>query len=531
MRVMAMIWFSVVFLAACQSAPETEAGMIVSLIADGVERTYSITEPMTVEDFLTTQVVSLDDNDRLTPPLFTQISDGLRVTIVRVDEQIECERIPVPYEEERVFSEALAPGEERISRVGQNGEQEICYRVIFENGEERQRIPNNQPQIINAPINEVLIVGVDQEVEPIPIGGTLAYINNGNAWAMSGSSTSKRILTESSRLDSHVLSLSPDGRYLIYTREPEDPDGFVNELWLIDTTGSADPVQLGPTDVLYAEWLPTEDYTISYSSGEVQEIAPFWDALNNLWTTRIDPQTGRSLNIRQIVPESTGGLSGWWGTVFKWSPDGSQLAWVRADSAGVVDAEGGLVTLITYPHFRVGAAQNWSWRADISWLWDNSTFVTTLHGPPLGDEPPERSPVFNVVASDLTGTLNATIAESVGMWASPKFSPPIINGNAFERGYLAYLNARDPYNSVSGEYDLIIADRDGSNARVIFPPSGRVGLRSEDFGITPQDYVWSPDGREIAVIYQGDLWVVDVASEVVHQLTFDGGASHPVWSR
>jgi hypothetical protein len=41
---------------------------------------------------------------------------------------------------------------------------------------------------------------------------------------------------------------------------------------------------------------------------------------------------------------------------------------------------------------------------------------------------------------------------------------------------------------------------------------------------------WSPDARQIALIYQGNLWVVDAESQVAHQLTLDGGASHPVWT-
>lgn len=518
--------------AACQSAPVETPGMIVSLVADGFERTFIVNEPMTIEGFLQSQDIERDENDRLNPPAFTQISDGIRITIVRVDEETACEREAIPYEEQRIFSEALAPGEERISQVGQNGEQELCYRVILEDGVERDRIPISQPQVITAPINEIRTVGIDQDVEPIPIIGTLAYLSNGNAWVMDGTSTSKRVITNTSDLDSHVMALSPDGDYLIYTREPEDAETFVNELWLIESSGNREPLKLEPTDVLYAEWLPTDDYTISFSTSEVQELAPYWDALNNLWTMRINPETGQSLNIRQIVRESTGGASGWWGTVFKWSPDGEQIAWARADSAGIVDEEGNLISLLNYPYFRV--IQNWSWRASLSWSWDSNLLLTVSHGAPLGSQPADRSPVFDVTVTDLNDELEATIIGAAGIWSSPTFSPPVISdSNQFESGYMAYLQARDPFNSVNGEYDLVVADRDGSNSRIIFPPQGRSGIRSENAGqiLVPRDYVWSPDGRQIAVTYQGNLWVVDVESTVAHQLTFDGGASYPIWSR
>jgi len=515
-------------LAACQPQVE-EQGMVVHLIIDELERAFVINEAMTVEEFLAEAGAELDDNDRLNPPAFTQLTDGLRVTIVRVDEETVCERQPIPYEEEIVLNEAFAPGEERISQVGQSGEQEVCFRVISENGAVAERVQVGQPQTITAPVSEIRIVGVNQDVEPVPIEGTLAYINGGNAWVMDGNSTTKRILTSTSDLDSHVLSLSPDSRYLIYTREPSEPDAFVNELWLIDTVGDKEPVQLEPTDVLFAEWLTNEDDTISYSTSEVQNIEPFWNALNNVWTMRVDPISGNTLNIRQIVPENSGGLSGWWGTVYRWSPDGEKLAWVRADSAGIIGDSGEFVTLVEYPSFRV--LQNWSWRTDISWSWDSTLLALTVHGPPIGNQPADRSPVFNVSVADVTGAFEAKVIDSAGMWSAPRFSPPVDTDAEFPRGYLAYLQARDPFNSVNGEYDLMVADRDGSNARHLFPSENRVGIRSQVRGVIPYDYVWSPDGQQIALTYQGNLWIVNVETAVAHQLTFDGGATHPVWSR
>lgn len=157
--------------------------------------------------------------------------------------------------------------------------------------------------------------------------------------------------------------------------------------------------------------------------------------------------------------------------------------------------------------------------------------ATTLHGPPIGSEPAEASPVFNVVVTASDASFNGEIANSTGMWTSAQFSPLITRPDQqFPKGYLAYLRARDPYNSVDGEYDLVVADRDGSNSRVIFPASNQPGIKTSDFGLVPQDYTWSADGQHIALIYQGNLWVVDVVSAVAYQLTFDGQSQHPVWS-
>jgi len=514
-------------LAACQTAEPPEA-LIVYVEMDNLERTWQVPNSMTVEEFLNEAQIELDDDDRIVPPLFTQIVDGTRITIVRVEQEEVCENQEVPFEVEIIPNEAFAPGEERVSRTGTAGEQRVCYRMTYENGELINRVQIGQPEVIVEPVNEIRVVGVDQTVEPIPIDGTLAYINNGNAWVIQRSSTEKQPLTTTSDLDSLVLALSADGEHLIYTREPADPEAFVNELWLIPTTPGGQPVQLNPTNVLSAEWVPGQEDTIGYTTSEPQELFPFWRALNSVWVERIDPTTGESLSIRQVVQESSGGLYGWWGTIYRWSPDGERLAWVQADGMGIFDEEGVQQRLVSYNNFR--NLQNWSWRSSVSWSWDGSLLATTVHGPPLGDEPPDTSPVFNVVVTDINGSFEALIHEGAGMWSAPKFSPQVGADAENAVGYLAYWRARDPNASVYGEYDLVVADRDGSNARVIFPPEGMPGLTWTDFGLTPQDYVWSPDGRQIAVIYDGNLWVVDVLSGAANQLTFDGGSQHPVWS-
>lgn len=517
------------FLAACQPRSQQQ-NIVVSLVSDGRERIFQYTSPVTVEQFLFDANAEWDDNDRISHPLFTQITDGMRVTLVRVEETIECQQEEIPYERSIVPSEGLAPNEERLVQAGKNGVQEICFRTITEDGRPGERVRVGQPTIIIEPEDEVIFIGITESIEPIPIWGTLAYINNGNAWVIKGTSTAKRNLTTEGLLDSHVFALSEDGRYLLYTDTNTGDDNFFNQLWLIETSENSQSVKLVPTDVLYADWVPGRANTISYSTGEKQQLPPFWKAFNNLSIIRIDLQTGATLSVEPLIGESLGGLYGWWGTVYEWSPDGRVLAWVRADSLGMVDLESGelLPPILNYPVFNT--AQDWSWRANVSWSWDGERLATIIHGPPLGTEPPENSPVFNLLVTNPEGDFEALVYDSVGMWATPKFSPQVTrDGDAFPRGYLAYLRSRRPHNSRTGDYDLVVADRDGSNARVVFPDPNLPGITSSDFGLTPQNFTWSPNGQQIAVVYQGNLWVVDVESGASYQLTFDGRSSNPVW--
>jgi Tol biopolymer transport system component len=248
---------------------------------------------------------------------------------------------------------------------------------------------------------------------------------------------------------------------------------------------------------------------------------------------RIDPITGVEIDIEPIIDRSNGGggLLGWWGTQYQWSPNGQYLAWIRADSVGLVDLETGDLglsqPLLNFPLYSVSG--EWSWRTTVSWSPDSTLLIATIHGPPVGSEREEFSPVFNIAATSVDHTFTVNIVERAGIWSSPRYSPEIQEPESpFVTGYIAFLRARNWESSVSGEYDLVVADRDGSNARIIFPEEGRPGLVAQQFA---QDFTWSPDGRQLAFIYQGNLWMVDVESGVAHQLTLDGGASKPVWTR
>jgi hypothetical protein len=134
--------------------------------------------------------------------------------------------------------------------------------------------------------------------------------------------------------------------------------------------------------------------------------------------------------------------------------------------------------------------------------------------------------VFHVAVTDAAGSFQAEVFKNTGIWSTPRYSPMYTPpDNPFANGRMAYLQARDVTNSINAqaEYDLIVADRDGSNARRVFPPQGQPGLNA------PQNLAWSPDAQQIAVIYQGNLWIVDVETQIANQLTLDGGASNPIW--
>lgn len=509
------------FLSACE--PETvDTGLVVTLIADGRERAIPQTQPITVGELLRAQEIELSALDDVNPPIFTQITNGMRITVVRVTEENECEENPLAYQTRRVPNEALQSGQERLAQSGQPGREQVCYRVQIRDGVPQPRVEVSRV-VVSAPQDEVIYIGPSGTIQSMPITGTLAYISSDNIWIVRGDTTNKLQLTTTNDVDQRVFSLSPDGESLIYARTTygTDTQSTFNRLYLLNNTrNQVTPLQLLPENVLYAEWVPGQANTFSYSTGQVTTTAPGWDADNNLWLMQINPATGESVDASQLVPDSFGGFYGWWGTYFRWSPDGSQLAWSSADTTGIVDLEtGDLIPLLTYPYFQTN--QPWSWRSTVSFSPENDFILTTIHGLPVGSEPPATSPAFHVAVSDLEGTLNVTLAQNAGIWSTPQYAPV----NTVNNASIAYLRARDLSNNVNATaaYDLVVADRDGSNARVIFPESGGAGLNAN------ASFTWSPDGENIAFIFQGNVWVVNVNTRSANQVTLDGNASRPIW--
>jgi len=531
----------IVFLAACRQQ-DPAAQIRVKLIADGRERTFDVPTATTIDEFLRDPKVDVQysELDIVNPPPFTQIADGMQITIARVSEKEECETSEVPYKQTQVLNEGLKPGEKKVVKAGQAGSQETCYRVTVIDGTPKDRVVTRTTEV-KAAQDEIIYIGVSGDVEPVPITGTLVYKSNGNVWVIEGSSTSKKPITTEGDLDTHVFMLSPNGHQLLFTRKADatDSGGAFNHLWMISDVGRpTPPVSLVLDNILYADWIPELENTISYSAAEPSQATPGWLPFHDLWQMRIDPDTGESLGVKQLLKRSGGGLYGWWATRFQWSPDGKKLAWAQADKIGVFDTDALLKGDInSFDSALVKYAvlvpfSGWSWRSTLAWSPDDTLLLATTHGAPVGNESPENSPAFNVSVTDTTGTFDSTVVANAGIWSAPQFSPILTPSDSkFPKGYIAYLKARDSFNTINGEYDLVVADRDGSNERVLFPGDGRTGLTAQESIFQDREFTWSPDGHQIAIIYQGNLWIIDALSGISHQLTLDGRASNPIWAK
>jgi Tol biopolymer transport system component len=256
---------------------------------------------------------------------------------------------------------------------------------------------------------------------------------------------------------------------------------------------------------------------VAYSTAERGGGVPGWKANNDLWVMVL-PDEGSSdeAEIERILPPTAEIPYAWWGRSYAWSPDGLYLAYAQADEVGIVALADRLPKpLVTFPEYRTQS--HWAWVPRVSWSPDGRFLSFIAHDGDLEGLSPEDSPIFGLWAASPTDQTTIRLAEEVGMWSSPRWSP-------VDEGLLAYGQAQSPRNSQDSRYELIVMDRDGSNNRRLFPPEGLMGL------IAP-DVAWSPRGDALLFEYEGNIYRVDAQTADLEQLTSDGQSSQARWAR
>jgi resuscitation-promoting factor RpfB len=504
----------------CRS-PQVGEEITVSIVTDGTTRELTITAGSTVTQAFQTAGIVLGTLDRSEPPLYTVLNNGDTIKLTRVQEIFETEQNVIPFERQIVRNETLPEGETRLVQAGVNGLEEVTYRRILEDNVEISK-SSVKTVILNEALPEIVMVGAQSSFTPLNIPGTIAYLAGGNAWIMEDSTANRRIIVSTGDLDGRIFKLSPNGEYLIFTRKSKKPaTQEINTLWAVRTKNlEPKPIWLQAYNVIhYAEWIPGTN-SVAYSTVEPRSTAPGWQANNDLYRVSL---TGGS--PRKILDANSGGIYGWWGMSFAYSSDG-RLAYTRPDGIGLVDQDGGyLKPLLNITPLNTHS--DWAWIPPITWGADGKTLYYVTHAPAPAPIIGEESPFFDLSATSFSNEANVSIVDSAGMFSYPTASPSRWDGKG--KSYqIAYLQSIFIEQSETSRYRLMVMDRDGSNSKALFPPA-------DTNGIEPQTPVWSPKPLEgqtgdfIAVIYQGNLWLVDSGSSEAFQVTGDGLISGIDW--
>jgi hypothetical protein len=503
----------------CRS-PITSQQRQVTVRVDGKEIALR-TEALTVREVLAEAGVSVGPDDRVDPDLWVEVRDGMAIRVIRVQEEIIVERELVPYLQQRIRSEALAAGEQKLLQAGKNGQAEITYRLQFEDGVEVSRAILRRV-VVAEPLAQITVVGVEGLLDAVPFDGTMAYISDGNAWLMRGGSGGRRPVTSDGDLDGHALALSPDGRYLLYSAitNTVEFDGPFNDLYLLDVgLVGEEPVRLPVENALWAGWSP-DGRGIAYSTG-VKSGPPGWKSDNSLWLLELFDEEGDliSRDPKLLLQGENNSSYSWWGTEFAWSPDGKKIAYARPDQVGWIDVGSRrafpLASFAPYGH-----GSDWVWVPQPTWSPDSWFVACTIHVPEAGRDP-EESEQFENWVFDIDQEVRVRLAaQPVGMWSSPRWSPSLPTGSA-----IAYAEADMTGGSYDSRYSLYLVDRDGSNKQQVFPYQGEAGIGR------PVAYHWSPDGKRLVLLYLGDLYILDLETGRSLRLTGDGRVTALDWTK
>ncbi len=516
-------------------APTQEAlpaeQITIEVEADGSQIRVTLPAGGTVDQVLELADLSLEGKDRVEPRGSTELIEDTRVQVIRVEEIFETTEEVIPYQVIRQPTETLPTGQEQLLQAGKNGLKEVVFVRVLENGEEVAYREVNSV-VVEEAVDEMVLVGVRSASSPIGIPGRLAYISNGNAWMMEGSTANRTLLTSTGDLDGRVFSLSPDGNWLLFSRSDEDEE-IINTLWVV----KADPqnqilIDLKVQNVIhFADWVPDDEQSVAFSTVEPRMSAPGWQANNDLVVRKFS-ESGWSVVSYEVLEPGYVGVYGWWGTEFRYSPEGEYVAYASPDQVGIIDVEtGDMQPYIKMPPFRTTG--DWAWMSGLGVGPLGNTIYAVDHVPPEGQEgtlAAEESQQFDLIAiSKPTGVFQRILTD-VGMFAYPLPSPMFAKPSGEASFEVAYLQAVFPEQSATSNYRVSIVDRDGSNPRVIFPPPDQAGMQPQrGWG------AWAPEPIQdrikvpLAVLYEGNIWILDLETGESWQVTGDGRVQRLDW--
>lgn len=511
-------------LAGCRSPQLGQELIRVQVIADGSTQQVEIQAGSTAGQALDAAGLGISNLDKSEPPAYTVLSDGDEIHLTRVREEFITEEVTIPFEQQIARNESLPDGETRLVQPGVSGLQELTYRILLENEEEVSR-SIVKSVTLQETVPEIVMVGAQSSYAPLVIPGRLTYLAGGNAWLMEGTTANRRPLVTSGDLDGRIFSISPNGRWLLFSRKSEkSPDVEINSLWAISLSrANASPFSLGIKNVVHsAVWTPSSA-NVAYTTVEPRSTAPGWQANNDVY--KVVMGNGWAGTPQRIIEANSGGVYGWWGLELHYSPEGI-LSYARADEFGLVDQQNGeLKPLLEITPLQTHS--DWAWVPGVAWGADSKTIYLVTHAPPPNLVNPEESPYFDLTAASTATKAIIRLVQQTGMFAYPSVSALRPNGK--EKAYqIAFLQAIFPEQSETSRYRVVVMDRDGSNQRSIFPPSDAPGL-------DPQAPAWAPQPLEgqvgdfMALAYQGNLWLVDSGSSQAFQVTGDGLISRIDW--
>ncbi|SHJ82059.1 3D (Asp-Asp-Asp) domain-containing protein, partial [Geosporobacter subterraneus DSM 17957] len=99
--------------------------------------------------------------DRVEPEMGAVIAPYDTIKVIRIEEKLVSEKVAIPYQSIIKHNDSLDKGKANIIQKGKNGEKQVEYLVVYENGEVVSKILKEE-KILVAAENEVIEKGTAQ---------------------------------------------------------------------------------------------------------------------------------------------------------------------------------------------------------------------------------------------------------------------------------------------------------------------------------------------------------------------------------
>jgi 3D (Asp-Asp-Asp) domain-containing protein len=125
--------------------------------SDGTERQVC-TAQTTVSGALKEAGVEAGPLDKVTPAISTRPIDGTVITVVRVSNLLEAEKQLLAFDSVKTFTNALRPGQVKLTSSGAAGEKLTRFVVRYEDGKPVSRTPIGT-DVVKKPVKRVVSIG------------------------------------------------------------------------------------------------------------------------------------------------------------------------------------------------------------------------------------------------------------------------------------------------------------------------------------------------------------------------------------
>lgn len=162
----------------------------VTITADGKTR-KKISTAATVGELLKEQKIKLGKDDRLSKPKKTQVGEGLKIRIVRVDKSRKIEVVEaIPFETRTTRDSSLYEDQQKVAEAGEAGSRTKVYAIVLEDGVETERELVSD-KVTREPVDRKVVVGTKERPRAVAdtsnVGGTwqaLAQCESGGNWSI-----------------------------------------------------------------------------------------------------------------------------------------------------------------------------------------------------------------------------------------------------------------------------------------------------------------------------------------------------------